>query len=477
MQSADGGPSDKMTRFNSGPHSGFLGNLGGDAVRVAFVFAAVVCAAGAAPAAGDFNVAEARKAVVFVRRITPGREVALGSGFLVSSDGLIYTSRHVVEANDATARGTVLLVGVPGRGDPDDLDWFPAALLYSADKGDNLDFAILKIAARDGYGPFPALPLSYDKLELGASVSVIGYPYIRENEAVLSFNKGSISSTRVRFSGKVYYQTDAAVNQGNSGGPLLNARGEVVGIVTLKELNAENVGFALYLTEVRAAAAAAPRLSEAHPQPGPIDPRRVELPLTIAPHAANWQVAAGRTREEGKLLAIDNLGAPYWLNSREPLPEDFQLVISCAVEYLQGAQKISPETRKQLRRFYVRFGASSPDVSIDQGGGYLFLSSHAATTLYRGAQRVKGVSEGNPRAKLFKLSITRQRGVIEVAVDGKLLFSYQDDRPIPVGRPFSIGGYLSRLHLGEVTVIDLSKQSSAAGSSAPAEAASVERGE
>jgi serine protease Do len=437
-------------------------------------------AAGEATGASDFNVAEARKAVVFVRRITPGREVALGSGFLVSSDGLIYTSRHVIEPNDATARGTVVLVGVPSRRDPDDHDWFPAEIIYRTDKEENLDFAILKIAARKAYGPFHALPLSYDKLELGASVAVIGYPYIRENEAVLSFNKGSVSATRVRFNGKLYYQTDAAVNQGNSGGPMLNIKGEVVGIVTLKELNAENVGFALYLSEARSAAAAATvadRLAGVHPPPGPVDPRQLELPLTIAPRAANWQVNVGRTREEDKFLIIDHHGAPYWLTSREPLPENFQLVISCAVEHLQGSQKIGAEQRKNLRRLYVRFGASATDVSIDKGGGYLLLSSHAGTSLYRGSKRVKGVKEGNPQAKLFKLSITRQGGEIEVAMDGKVLFSFQDDEPFPVRRPFSIGGYLSRLYLGDVTVINLGKHRPLAADQppAPAEAASVDR--
>ncbi|HVX10717.1 MAG TPA: serine protease [Pirellulales bacterium] len=423
----------------------------------------------------DFNVAEARKAVVFVRRITPGREVALGSGFLVSTDGVIYTSRHVVEPNDSTSRGTVLLIGVPSKRDPDDLDWFRAALVYRAPKDENLDFAILKIAAQPGYGPFHALPLSHDKLPLGSSVAVIGYPYIHENEAVLSFNKGSVSSTRVRFSGKSYYQTDAAVNQGNSGGPLLNAKGQAVGIVTLKELKAENVGFALYLDEVRAAAAtAAADSSDVHPSPGPVDPRRLELPLAIAPRAANWNVERGRTREEDKFLILDSHGGPYWVSSREPLPENFQLVISCAVEHLQGAQKIGAEQRKDLRRIYVRLGAAS-DVSIEQGGGYTLLSSHVGTSLYRGSQLVKGVREGNPSAKLFRLAITRQRGEIEVAMDGKVLFTYQDDRPLSVRRPFSIGGFLSRLYLGDVTVIDLDKDQAIPLDQppAPAEAASV----
>lgn len=431
----------------------------------------------------SFNVADARKAVVFIRRITPGREVALGSGFLISPEGLIYTSRHVIEPQDRTARGTIVLVGVPSRADPDDLDWFQAVPVYSAPADDHLDFAILKIAAKPEYGAFAALPLSYDKLELGAAVAVIGYPYIRDNEAVLSFNKGSISSTRVRFNGKSYYQTDAAVNQGNSGGPLLNTKGDPVGIITLKEVNAENVGFALYLSEIRSAAASAARSAgEVRPVPGPIDPRRLDLPITIAPRAANWRLAEAHVREEGKYLVVDNLGAPFWLTSRASLPENFQLVIVFAVEHLQGGQKIGTEQRKNLRRLYVRFGTAATEVSIEKGGGYLLVSSHAFTTLYRGARVLKGMPEGNKQAIFqaapmpdgrrlatpFTLSITKIDREIEVAMDGKVLFSCQDDAPLSVRKPFSIGGYLSRLHLGDVTVIDLSKVPRSPGDEPPA---------
>lgn len=429
------------------------------ALRHAWPLLAIFYAAGGIVAGEQaFNVAEARKSVVFIRRITPGREVALGSGFLIASDGLIYTSRHVIEPKDRTARGTIVLVGVPSRADPDDLDWFQAVPVYSAPEDDNLDFAILKVAANPRYGSFAALPLSYDKLELGAAVAVIGYPYIRDNEAVLSFNKGSVSSTRVRFNGKSYYQTDAAVNQGNSGGPLLNVNGEAVGIITLKEVNAENVGFALYLAEIRQAAASATRhAGDVRPTPGPIDPRRLELPVAIAPRAANWRLSDAHIRDEGKYLVVDNLGAPFWLTSRASLPENFQLVISCALEHLQGAQKIGTEQRKNLRRLYVRFGTAATDVSIEKGGGYLVLSSHASTTLYRGARVLKGVPKGNSQATVFSLSITKIGREFEVAMDGKVLFSCQDDAPLEMHKPFSIGGYLCRLHLGDVTVIDLAK--------------------
>lgn len=414
--------------------------------------------------AGDFNVAEARKAVVFVRRITPGRETALGSGFLVSGDGVVYTSRHVIEPNDATARGTVILVGVPSAADPDDLDWFPAAVAFQPKETEKLDFAILKITAQQSYGPFHALPLSYEKLELGASVAVIGYPYIRENEAVLSFNKGSISSTRVRFSGKTYYQTDAAVNQGNSGGPLLNSKGEAVGIVTLKEMNAENVGFALYLSEIRSVAAtAAQHAVELRTPIGPVDPRHLDLPTVIAPRASAWKMGAGRPREQGRRLVIDNHGGAYWLTSQVSLPENFQLVVPCAVEYLQGSEPIANTQQRSLRNIYVRFAAANPQTPLPRGGGYLVRFSHSSLTLYRDGKPVKTVDRGNTQQKPLTLSITKQASDFEVAVDGRVHIKWHVPKPLSVRRPFTVGGYLSRMSLGEVAVVDLSKEDFHAG--------------
>jgi S1-C subfamily serine protease len=397
----------------------------------------------------EFNVAEARKSVVFVRRITPGRETALGSGFLVSDDGLIYTGRHVVRSSDPTAKGTLVLVGVPSAADPDDLDTFLADVVYVSGD-DELDFAVLKIAAREGYGELRPLPLSLEKLELGAKVAVIGYPYVRENQAVLSFNKGSVSATRIRFRGRSYYQTDAAVNHGNSGGPLLNERGEAVGIVTLKELDAENMGFALYLNEIDSAAVSHERFADIHPRPGPLDLAALRLPITIAPLAANWDASIGRPREEGGQLVHDHHGGQFWLTSHVPLPDDFQLVVTCAVEYLLGNQKVDVGQRPSQRNVYVRFGqgkAKSP--------GYQVQFGHTALALSKDGKVVDKVGQGNTPNKTFRLGVTKHGGRIEVAVDGKTLLEYDDPQSAAVAGKFAIGGYLSRLYLGDVTVIDL----------------------
>ncbi len=182
---------------------------------------------------------------MFIKRVTPKIAPAFGSGFLVSQDGLIYTNRHVVATDDPVPAGSVIYVGVPSPQDVDQLDYFRAEKIFVSPGDGPLDFAILKIAAPSDYGGFPTLPLSYDQVELGSDVAVIGYPFSGDRP-MLSFNKGSLSSTRVPLRGIPYYQTDAAVNPGNSGGPLLNPDGQVIGIVTWKHLFADNMGYALY---------------------------------------------------------------------------------------------------------------------------------------------------------------------------------------------------------------------------------------
>lgn len=404
----------------------------------------------------DFNVAEARKSVVFIRRITPGRETALGTGFLVSSDGLIYTNQHVIQSKDATAKGTVVLVGVPSREDPDDLDWFPAAIAFNPPAEANLDFAVLKIEAAPGYGAFPALAMSYDKLDLGAGVAVIGYPFVQENLAVLSFNKGSVSSTRVQFGGKRYYQTDAAVNPGNSGGPLLNRRGEAVGVVTFKEFKADNIGFALNLNEIKSAAALdAAKIAQCHPTPGPVSLSELRLPASISPRAANWLSVDSRVREEADRLVLDKNGGPYWLTGKTELPREFQLVVRCGIEHLQGSQRIEAAQRKNLRILCVRFGAADPRSPIMDGQGYSVQFSHATLRLFHRGKLLKTVKQGNSQAKSFVLSITRLDGKLEVAVDDAVLLEQADPDPDAPGGRLSVGGFLSRLHLGDVTVADL----------------------
>jgi S1-C subfamily serine protease len=144
-----------------------------------------------------------------VPRDTPVR--GQGSGFIVSADGIILTNAHVVrDATEVTVKLT-------------DRREFVAKVLGADPK---TDVAVLKIDARDL--PVVALGRTSD-LRVGEWVLAIGSPFGFENTVtagVVSAKGRSLPDD----SAVPFIQTDVAVNPGNSGGPLFNARGEVIGI-------------------------------------------------------------------------------------------------------------------------------------------------------------------------------------------------------------------------------------------------------
>jgi serine protease Do len=141
-----------------------------------------------------------------------GRELVYGagSGFIVSPDGVILTNAHVVRDADEV---TVKL---------QDRREYRAKVLGSDPK---TDVAVLKIDAKN----LPVVPMGNSRsLQVGEWVLAIGSPYGLESSVtagVVSAKGRNIDTNGVQF-----IQTDVAVNPGNSGGPLFNTRGEVVGI-------------------------------------------------------------------------------------------------------------------------------------------------------------------------------------------------------------------------------------------------------
>jgi serine protease Do len=135
----------------------------------------------------------------------------LGSGFIIDPNGLIMTNAHVVkDANEVTVKLT-------------DRREYRAKVLGADPK---TDIAVIKIDAKN----LPAVSLgSSDKLKVGEWVLAIGSPFGFEN----TVTAGVVSAkgrTLPTDSAVPFIQTDVAVNPGNSGGPLFNAKGEVVGI-------------------------------------------------------------------------------------------------------------------------------------------------------------------------------------------------------------------------------------------------------
>jgi serine protease Do len=164
-----------------------------------------------------------------------------GSGFIIDPDGLILTNNHVIE--DAQRITVTLADGRTFRGD-----------VVGADSA--IDVALLRL---DGASRLPAAPLGdSDDLRVGEWVCAIGNPlgYVHSvTVGVVSFIGRKLFDQSL----DNYIQTDAAINLGNSGGPLINARGEVIGINSAISSKASNIGFAVPINQ---AVAIIPQLRE-----------------------------------------------------------------------------------------------------------------------------------------------------------------------------------------------------------------------
>ncbi len=168
-----------------------------------------------------------------------------GSGFIVTSDGYIVTNYHVIA--DAYTGGYKVSV-----------------MLYNGDKynakivgvEESSDIAVLKI---DATGLSAAQLGNSDNLQVGETVYAVGNPL---GELSFSMTSGMISAldrditTQDQKTGQTttnnMFQIDAAVNEGNSGGPVYNDKGEVIGIVTAKyaDTGVEGLGFAIPINDV-----------------------------------------------------------------------------------------------------------------------------------------------------------------------------------------------------------------------------------
>jgi S1-C subfamily serine protease len=177
-----------------------------------------------------------------------GREVesqSAGTGFIISEDGLVLTNRHVVPPRDGEVSvvlsdGTELEAEVVGR----------------TNQSDPLDIAFLKINNTEGKDFVPVNLGDSDATQVGDRVVAIGNALGQFQNTVTSgiisgfgrdieaFDGGGVETLQNLF------QTDAAINSGNSGGPLVNAASEVIG-VNVATASAENISFAIPINDVK----------------------------------------------------------------------------------------------------------------------------------------------------------------------------------------------------------------------------------
>lgn len=172
-----------------------------------------------------------------------------GTGFIINSNGTIVTNRHVVPSGTSTVSVTLA----------DGTRYGNVKVLGRTAASSSLDVAFLKIANLKGKKISPLTLSDSSKVQVGERVVAIGNAlgqfqntvtsgiisgYGRDVTAADGTGQGSETLSNL-------FQTDAAINQGNSGGPLVNMNGEVIGINTAVAGGANNIGFAIPINDVK----------------------------------------------------------------------------------------------------------------------------------------------------------------------------------------------------------------------------------
>ena len=182
------------------------------------------------------------------RQVQPS---SAGSGFIIDESGTILTNQHVV---GNLGEGQTITIAVDANG----LEREYKAEIIGSDS--RLDLAVLQIINEDNH-KFPTVALGdSDSSRIGEWTIAIGNPYGKDFEHTVTVGvlsaKGREITIRDKDSGaanvyKNLMQTDAAINRGNSGGPLLNIKGEVIGINTAVHSQAQGIGFAIPINVVK----------------------------------------------------------------------------------------------------------------------------------------------------------------------------------------------------------------------------------
>jgi regulator of sirC expression with transglutaminase-like and TPR domain len=284
--------------------------------RVPYLFAAVallLSSTGLQAADGRKSIEEvaaaARKSVVVIT--APGREARsqrLGAGFVVG-DGLIATNLHVI----GEARPIRVQLADGRRHD--------VTAVHAIDR--SLDLAIVRIDAK---GLVPLELADSDKLKQGEQVVALGNPQGLTHSVVA----GVVSAVR-EIEGRPMIQLAIPLEPGNSGGPLLDLEGRVVGVPTIKSLVTANLGFAVPVNALK------PLLAK----PSPIPMARW---LTLgALDAAEWQPMLGaQWRQRGGRILVEGLGTgfggrSFCLAQRPVLELPFEVAVTVRLDDEAGA--------------------------------------------------------------------------------------------------------------------------------------------
>ncbi len=190
-------------------------------VTLCFVFCQSIFAE---PVTVERVVEQYGKAVVMIATINGPDQAGLGSGFIVDSSGVVITNHHVI--NNANPIFIKLTNG----------DVYEDVLIIHLDE--KRDFAVLKI---NGWN-LPTVEVgNSDAVKIGSRLTVIGNPQGLEN----TVTDGLLSGIRDTGAGYKMLQISAPISSGNSGGPVFNGEGKVIGIATSSLADGQNLNFAI----------------------------------------------------------------------------------------------------------------------------------------------------------------------------------------------------------------------------------------
>ena len=289
----------------------------------------------AAPAEGakPATTATSESVETLVKRVLPsivivrgagreGREDGLGTGFVIDRGGLIATNLHVIGEGRAIAVETV-----------DGRRLEPTAV-YASDR--NLDLAVLRVDAE-----LPPLKLGdSEAVDVGQDIVVLGNPQGLTHSVV----KGVVSGSR-EIEGLPLLQLAVPIEQGNSGGPVIDRGGRVLGVVTMKSQVTDNLGFAVKINSLK------PLLEKPNTVTmdrwltiGALDPKRWR---TVG--GARWKQRAGR-------ILVDGVGSGFGgrslcLTVNEPPKEPFEVAVSVKLDDESGAAGLAFAADGDQRHF------------------------------------------------------------------------------------------------------------------------------
>lgn len=174
---------------------------------------------------------------------------AAGTGFIISGNGIIVTNRHVVPEGTTSVSVTL----------SDGTKYSDAEVIGRTSASSSQDIAFLKIKDLKGKTLTPTILGDSSKMEVGDMVIAIGNALGQFQNSVTTgiisgygrnVTAGDSSGTEAENLTDLF-QTDAAINEGNSGGPLVNINGEVIGVNTAVASGAQNIGFAQPVNDLK----------------------------------------------------------------------------------------------------------------------------------------------------------------------------------------------------------------------------------